>query len=931
MPKQAPLLLVAIAALAVALYFTLSSDSQADLQPAASSRVAGELGVEASPVDTELESAANAANATVAAQSEADSERAEVVTGHRLRVLNADGSPAVGVRVQAAVPSPDRAEESLAYWRDHPDTIFWGGPSAGLLPASAEGMVMLPSFETTIASVTQADRVGHLICKAREGDPNFVHTLQLRSARMIEIRVLAADGTPVKHRYRMDCYVAEAAKADALPDTASGWDRDQVWKQHMGMGNLPDGREMLSLELNSSTKERLGTVNGPLRYRLSLSGGLAEFAPREFDANETGPIVFQYPAQGRMAIQLVGFPQGAVPRLQLVTEAERAPTQGSGTLSEDGSWYEFDGLPIGEQFDVAIQSRLMTRENTERLAHTRLAPERVSGPTLPGERVEHRLEFEPPPGFYGRFVFPEKMPMSADEFAYLANRSTSSSSKILFASGRRAWDWAECSVFADGSFFVPVDRLRRQNDDIRDVGAIAFQWVQEAPAEDLRPEVWVPARIWATPSARSISLDDAVDLGDVPLVMDGPLMKVRVVDGKGEPLPGATIDLKHQRKHEFEGGLTDYFMGSQYQPGATDDLGESWILGRDWYAALGVRDPSSLSKNEAHQQLHAVRITASHPSATSASKILLVPELGRKTLEIQLSPSGSIVGSVIPVAMLPYLDIAVVPPGTEYEEAWRETGVDRAWVDFRNQRKPEDTPFEITAVPPGVWDVVFAVRRHGAEEVLRVSGVQVIANEVCKDPRLASVVLEGKIGFTRLVLRDGSGRVLDKSLGSEFDPRVISLTQGGGVGLSFQWVDEAMALPIPIGETVDLAIIATGWETLVFQAASDGEIQATMRRTQAATLTVHGLDQLPAGMQLDLTLQPGTNYFARAEWQSTQYDPSKILLRAPGEYIVNWMLKADGKYIAAAEGKVQITAAQVYSGADLVMELPQSILDAFGN
>lgn len=927
MSTRAPLLIVALVALIATLVFVLQPNEEGGAADLTASTEQGP------PQEQQEPQAAESVLSTVEEGGAGDlasgeDERAEVLTGHRLRVLNADGSPAVGVRVQAAVPPPDHAEESIAYWRDHSDTILWGGPSEGMPPTGADGMVTLPSFETTIASVTQADRVGHVICEAREDEPSFVHTLQLRSVRMIEIQVLAADGTPVDHRYRIDCYVAEAAKADALPDTASGWDRDQVWKQHMGIGKLADGREMLSLELNSSTAERLGPVDGPLRYRLSLSGGLAEFEPREFDASEAGPIVFQYPAQGRMAVQLVGFPRGAVPNLRLVTEADDSRAQNSGTLSEDGVWYEFDRLPIGEQFDLAIQARFMTSEGREQLAHTRMAPRRVAGPTAPGERVELRLEFEPPPGFYGRFIFPEGMPMSVDEFAYLANRSGSSSSKILFASGRRAWDWAEASVFSDGSFFVSVERLRSQNYDIRDVGAIAFQWVEGAPTAEQRPDVWVPARIWATPSARSTSLDDAVDLGEVPLVMDGPLMKVRVVDGKGGPLPGATIDLKYQQKHYFDGGLTDYFSESQYQPGPTDDLGETWILARDWYAALGARDPSSLGKNEAHLQLHAVRIAASHPSATSASKTLLVSELSQKTLEIQLSPSGSIVGSVIPVPMLPYLDIAVVPPGAEYGEAWRETGVDRAWVDFRGQREPTEKPFEIVAVPPGVWDVVFAVRRYGAEEVLRVPGVQVIANEVCEDPRLASVVLEGRIGFTRLVLRDGSGRILDQSLGSEFDPRVISLVRGGGVGLSFQWVDGAMALPIPIGETVDLAIIATGFETLVFQAASDGEIQATMRRTQAATLTVHGLEQLAAGMQLDLTLQPGTNYFARAEWQSTQYDPSKILLRAPGEYTVYWVLKVDGKTIAGAEGKVQITADQVYSGAELVMELPQSILDA---
>jgi hypothetical protein len=925
-PKQAPLLLVAIACLVVALYFTLTSDVRSDLQPGGSEDAAVESGVEPSAAPAEA-GVDEGEPASLSAQGE--SERAEVVTGHRVRVLNTDGRPAVGVRVRAFVPEQERVDEFSQYWRDLPDEVMWGSPSAEHLLTNAVGEVMLPSFEFASVSVTEAARCGHVICEARADDPGFAHILQLRATPMIEIRVLDVNGDPVNDDYQLVAHVAEATKADALPANASGWDQGQVWKYHTAIGKLSDGRHMIGLELSARTAEWLGPVDGPLRYRVALNGGQVLIEAREFDASETGPIVFQYPAQGSMAIQLVGYPRDALPYLKIVTDAEGAPSAATGTLSEDGAWYEFDGLPIGEQFDVNFLTRSLTSENTERLAHTHLPRPRLAGPTTPGERVEHRLEFGPPPGFYGRFVFPKEMPISAEDFAYLANRSTSASSKILFASGQRSWDWAECSVFADGSFFVPVDRLRRQKYDIRNVGAIAFQWVQDEPEEELRPEVWVPARIWATPSARSTSLDDAVDLGEVPISIDGPLMKVRVVDGEGEPLPGATIKLEYQQKHYSEGGFSDYFSDANYRPGLTDDLGESWILGRDWFAALGVRDPSSLKQNESGQQLHRVRITASHPSASAASRTLFVSELGQKTLEIRLGSSGSIVGSVIPPRLLPFLDIAVIPPGADYGDSWRKTGVERAWVDFRNQREPAEKPFEIMTVPPGLWDVVFSVRRYGAEEFHRVPGVQVFANEVCEDPRLASVALEGLVGFTRLVLRDGSGRSLDKSTVSEFDPTIVTLVRGGGVTLDFQWVDGAIVLPIPIGESADLAITAEGWESLVLRAASDGEIQATIRRTQAATLRINGLQALPEGMSLELTLQPGQNYFARASWKSNQADPSKVLLRTTGEHTVSWFLKAGEKHILGAQSTVQITAGQVYSGADLELDLPQSIVDSF--
>lgn len=924
MSKQASLLVLAAFGLAAVLYFTLRTDPTAHEfdtdDPAGVSGI--ESQAQAAEPDEGNEAVVRLSSTQVMG---ADAEgRAEVAAGHRIQVLFADGSPAAGMRVQTFIPEVSHATEILAFWREHSTEILWWNDKLEYTLADADGFVRLPTYSRAVVSVASEFGVGHIVCDSV--DPSAAAdalVLQLRTVPMIEVQVLDASGASVESGYHINAHVAESGKENSVSFTARRIGVGPAWKRHGGVGKLDDGRRMLSLAIGSYTEAMLGQIDEALRYRLTVSGGFSEFQPREFGASEPGPIVFQFPEQGSLALQLKGYPDDAIPYLRLVGEFDRHVGEQAGELSEVGQWFHFEGLPVGREFELRIYTRAAKSDPDGRHARTSLTGPVISGPTLAGERVEHIIGFEPPPGLHGRFLIPDGLTIPVDEFVAFANR-VNLGARVYYGEGRPKVEAASCSVFADGRFFIPLERLQRRSAQPHELSTLMLQWVQPMPSSWDDSEPWIPARLWAS---RELSLDSyaaAVDLGEIQLMHEGPLMRVRVTGPDGEPVSNARVEVA--ARSAAEPGSHAY-RGSSLNLPPTDGLGEAWILGQDWYSTLRFPGPQRSAIAQPHEQLLAVRFLAKHASLAESSVILPASELDQSTIEIRMLPAGSIHGSVNFLHDLDGVDLIALPPGSTDLEDWHQTGVDPQRIEMLDRSDFEPRKFVIDAVPPGEWDLVFSVPNQAELVLLRVPRVLVIAGEECHDPRLQNIELGSALGFLRFRFRDGFGRILSRETTDAFQPAVWFIEKDGrsATGRGADWTGDQLVYPLPTGETASITFEAEGWETKIFTDVSAQDFEVTVRRIPLRKLAIQGLAELPEGMVLGVSLNKAGDFFGSGVWNSGQPGPAQIQLKSAGDFSVNWWLRADDKQLAHGSTHLTVTESELFSDAPLELEVPEQI------
>jgi hypothetical protein len=914
MQTRALLILVAVLALIAALWIALTPD---DVLVNLDSR-GGEAGLSSALAAEGEASAAEIvgdAELATAAGSNAAGQRDEVRTGHRVQVLGADGEPVAGVRVAALKFSEESRVQDIAFWSTRLDTVASFGSGDGIYPQTdEEGMVQLDTFESCMVYVSEFERAGFILLEkpGPESDQE-VHTLALRHVPMVEVQVLEADGgaTTAEHQFRAT--VATAESASKLTEDAQVLVVHQVWMQSDNQVlTISDGRRVFVLQPSTNDLKRLQNQPGPYRFRLRLAG--TGIAPQEQDLQQdaVGPVRFMLPAFGQVLIRIAGAPKGLIPSL-LDQEAGFGFSQS--TEQNDGTFL-FERVAVGTHWRVGA---MLEVPGSSRRKPTSTILGEVAGPSTSGQRVEYTLQYQHPPGFHGRFIFPDGV-----DPGVLATQGRADV-MILFDDEQRQHMgaiWADSNVFADGTFTIATDRIGPPNTPAGTVTGIeALFRGAKGPKED-----WNTADamycLWAEAPAHLPSPDASVDLGDVPLQFGNELLHLKVLNRQGEPVQDAQVRLTARVARDIERGPGRHSQNFE-RAMATDADGRCRVVHRDWFRGFQMQryhDPKS-----PEGAIESVRVTVSHGDYLEQSKIIPV---GESEMEITLEGSATIEGSVQPMAGITGVDVTVVAPGQAWDRRVDMAGMGSYGADFRGKEDQESVGFKITSVPEGSWDVVFLLTSGNRSETYRVPHVNVVAGEVCRDPRLQSVELAKQIDLVRLGFRDPTGAALTKFDSARFNPRIMVRSEGGSFGNDPLWIDDMIVYPVAKAQTMHPTISAKGWLAVDLGELGAGEHLIKMHPSVRVRLELEDADRLPAGNQISVSgrLRGALGAWERMEFQNGV--TSTFELQACGEISLNWRVGvgADSRHVCLST--LQLPLQDIVDGMTIRVPIPDAVLQA---
>lgn len=844
--------------------------------------------------------------------------RDEVRTGHLVQVIDVDGTPARGVQVATLRPSPDTREQFIQDWAGRPDRVVSRKRAPDGLPVTDdEGHVQLESFDACLIYVLEYGRVASLWVDAPEADaPDRIHTLQLQSVPMVEVQVLEADGQTCTLDYRLDARVASESAVAKLPADAVGSELDAAWVVcENQITALADGRRVLILRPSEGDRKQLGESAEPWIYRLDLSGGGLAPQTREFGVGEAGPIQFVLPAFGEVVLHLENAPTGLAPTL-LALDTDDPWSGRRASKREEGGGYLFERVETGLRLrtGTTIESSGLNKSYP---ARTELGE--IVGPSLAGERVEHTLLYEYPPGFYGRFVMPE----GVDPEVLLTDRTRGSANTFILheptGPHQRAGGYARGEVYSDGSFWISSDRLGSSKAPAVTVTGMEYSFIGSrgsTPEEQRRASSTYS--LWAAASAAMPSFDEAVDLGEVPLHFGEELLKLVVVNQQGEPVQNARVVLKARVERDRKRGPDSHSQNFERAPG-TDEIGEVRIVHRDWFHGFQLQhyyDPKS-----AGTAIESIRLTVSHPDYLEQTQVISLTD---RELRMTLQGSGSIQGTVLAVPGVHEIDVAIVAPGAPYAKK-QTPGLGERSARFRGNAQEESSEFKLTSVAAGYWDVVFSLQVKGWQEVFRVRGVRVVAGELNQDPRLQNVDLSNEIEFIRLAFQDEQGHGLTFADRVDFAPNVNLVSPGSATFHAPVWLDDEVVLALPKGEEIDVAVSAEGWMGKHLASVAAGRHEITMRRPVSLRIQIDNFGRVSEGANLVFQHEMQGS-IARNEAVDYAAAPEVVVrLDGVGPIGIYWFL-LDGDSRKFLGGEIlRIEADEAIEGSKFTLSIPDSV------
>lgn len=895
-------LLLGIAALA-AVGWVLWPSSPGGSQDVGSSEIRGE-----DAVVTMAEPQIEEGGATVPADADEADDREAVASGHRVRVLLPDGTPAADIEVVARTVTSERLETMREYAGQTQQAILPGEARDSLWKTDVDGLVQLDSLEPQLVIAAGPNLLGHaLIEEVREE----AHELQLRAVNMIEVQVVEADGEPVFQRHwRLDTCVArnEELTAPGADTEFRSWEYFQVWKwSSQRVGQLPDGRRVFVAEVTEADIESLGGGPGPYSFEMWLNGDGLQPQRVRFAPEEPGPIRFELDGHGEILLRITGAPGGWEPSLHAAAKDMSL----NGTKQEDGSWL-FDRVPLDCQFEARS---IITSLDRRVRGSSDMSVADMAGPTVPGERVVIERAFTFPPGYVGRFIAPVGLTM--DEIFSEANRGIGRAEILVEMDEgyHQPAVWGPAAIFPGGEFWVGSERASPPN--APQDSAKGFRWQFYGSPRAMGESVDAPDNVllWAEALERLPAADAVVDLGEVPIHYGKTLLEVHVVDGQGQPVEGVGVEVSGGGQVEWNGQTVRFQASYPYQI-PTDADGIARVQHRDWQQGL------QLIRSV---QVESLEVTVSHESATEVKRTIPATQT---RLDVVLASAGSIAGSVLEHHGVDLAYVSIVPPGTPWSRNAEVEGTESAYADFRRRPKPVRAEWELKAVPAGTYDVVVRSSTAKRDELVRIPGVVVAAGEVTRDPRLEDIRLEGAVDLLELRFFDEEGRQMDHSDRERFAPTVwVHASAGGASGGNPTWVDGQAAFVLPLGGTLDLSVSAEGWEWQPLGEIGGGVHEVRMRQARRATLVLEGWEPLPEGVSLDLSIRRPEGLLDRTRVRGVTEAEVATNLPCAGELSVSWTIRIGRSGRTVARSVLVVPESMPREGGRLTLPIPQEVLD----
>jgi len=849
---------------------------------------------------------------------EATADRTAVYSGHVVRVLQADGSAVEGVRVhfmeiEGLTELPRHVPFSAVYWIPPSHA----GPARLSAVSDENGLVELPTRAGGVAHVTEDSFTGDVTLIEIDTEAKVqVHDLLLQPRKMVEVIVLDSMGDPIQSGFRLDVEVASVQLADALPEDAEPWERRQVWHVDAAIGFLADGRRMLSLDPDFIAAPKLGPEPGPLRHRLIFGSRIAMPEVREFERDVEGPIVFQIASTGELRLRVVDSPPGVIPQIQ--RSSDDIATMHPRELQPEDGWFRFTDVPL--HAELAVSFRAHYKEDFSDLGYRlELSKIRIAGVSEPVIATERTVYFKWPPGFRGKFVFPDDD--NFDRARFFDQVGIAVASTTLCIRGSHVFsERSSCSLFADGSFSIPVPAVNGSRNSVDDVWGFSMICADLEGNESIREVPWQAVRAWALVDAQMPAALSVVDLGDVPLQIERPRLKVLVVDADGDPIPETTVKPMYSCEKMSPDQLTD----SSYEY-TTDELGEVWFVGRNWYELIGFAEPGA--KGEIFGAVTRRGVQIEHESFASVAQEI---DASTREIEIQLAAAGSILGSVELCPELSRCRIVAVPPGATTRD--QDNGpLSRDVVSMNRRTGVVLEYFSLDGVASGKWDVVFEVSKSTNLEVLRVQNVQVTAGEICRDPRLQNIDLRSLLRFAYVNFYDSTGRQLTAQEVSDASFEVQDSHSGGTSRRGAATVGNQVALLADTQEPgfPGAELYSHLYRRIVLDKVEEGQLDITVHAKTEVEVRIARYEDLPQGSQVTLSGWVFGESMHPFEASQLQSNTTRIGVEEVGElHLAVYLSGPDGAWQTKFEATVMIDSSHLEQNAPLVIEIPQATLDA---
>lgn len=842
--------------------------------------------------------------------------------GHRIRVIDIDGTPLAGVQVHGKFPKGENGESDLEHWANYPDQLKGWRPEPSDPRSNAQGIVTFSESSAGAVAAVLFGKVGHVLIQERiDGDAAPID-LQLREIGMVKVSVIRADDSPV-----IDRLVYGQLVDPRDPLTPEG---EPNFSLRIPTHGFTDGNGVawLPLALPIELRDVPDIDPNSLLARAETREHLGNQVGHNFAFTDHTPIELRLPPNGKLHLRLDGYPVGVRPTLSVI-DPER--NFGGpliilrGKATEDPLLFEFADLPFAKEFKVRIDMPRGSGGSGSRMSKgSGLPGGDISGPTESEPFVERVLTMSGVTGLFGRFILEEGAPIQANQLPYMTAEAKGFGPEL-----ERAFYTVYLTVFEGGEFFARLRNFPGQNFTLDSLSEVQFGFVQ---AEDLnggeRGTVIRRPVVARVPLALPQGAEQA-DLGTIVLQAAEPLLIVRTLDQQGQALPGVSVRLSSQspasRAQDPKLWENQHFDDLAY----TDASGEYWVTDRDWASELRyVLDPSKPGA-----QADRIRVDLNHPGYLGQS--LEIP-INQSEVEVRMEAAGSLAGSVLRHPALRAVGVEVVAPG-QPSDAQRKPGSLISWLSM------ESTPdaatnaarFEIDRIPSGTWDVCFSLPVGRNVEVLRVSDVHIEAGELNRDSRLDEVDLSTAFTMLRIQLLDESGAILSPERDRQFLPTVAICPAGESFGIINAHLEPGdwMERPIPIDGKFDIRINALEFKPLHRSSVSAGEHRWVMQRAEPHAIKINGLEKLPSDSEWTIAVQwIESGIGQRQRFSSTDGPEFAILFHGVGSYLIEWRapkLTASGQ--RSVRQTIRVTQAMIDQSEAIEITVPPAVIEALRN
>lgn len=840
-------------------------------------------------------------------EAEEPADREEIALQHRVVVLGPGGEP------QEGVPVVGWGEGREGQFRELIESLKPGDiPGREIRDnakrTNADGQLEFDAGRGVFAWTAWNGMTGwvHIPSDAEPGsDP---HILQLHPFDAVELIVLDAAGEPVSGRLDFNGHIGPVKELDLQPKEMQPGDYGSAW-QHTPNQVLTtaDGRRYFKLAPPKRARDRMGENPGKLRYRVSFSHNGVNYEPRIFEEGRAEPIVYQLDAAGSLVLRLIDYPQGAQPSIR-IAGSETVSLNGTLLVGEATPSWQFEGLKVGCEWDVSVTIRRRAADGSEFREHSNLPAVVVAGPQVSGEQVDSELRFAFPPGFHGRLV--DRDGQAVTNPSHLGGMHC----QLLFGSGQHHADFTRGNILEDGRFFVTLMPDRRPHMNVANIRGAEFEFRQRKPRD--APEGWAAKRYWASFEATLPSAQSSVDVGDVVIESENPLLLVSVENQLGQALKQAQVSVEYAAHWEGEIRKSDTFQ-SAARSVYTDAQGQAWFIGRDWRSHSSKlifgsgADPSF--------EIHTLRVSAEREGYHTAT--VEIP-ISQREVRLELHEAASLEGSLLTPPEGSQVNIYAVPVGADVESPLGRS-------EIRRVSRAEIWPFTIDGLKQGVVDVAFLFGGgFRSQEVLRISQVRLDQPGVTTDPRLQNIDLRPYIDVTRLRLLgpDGTPLSAEQVHASDFWVRTLTETGGGATTATF---DGLQVLLVAAKESPYERILSgNGWKHVRVDTFGDGDHDVRLEAMPSGSIRLLGLDAIPEGVEAQVRIQPDGKGLDGTSFEELSDGELPITWRFPGKHYVTWNLsKRSSGWRDRLSLEFEVSEELVAAGGTIELRIPQELLD----